>query len=199
MLSLSILDWFLGQDPVPQVHALRINLGRESVKTATLRQFVEVMGPSIQDLQVTLPSDIHIYNEATPQFDFSLFKNVQTVHVEGYLRLGEEPDSRLLRDLTRSIFTQVASPHLEKVSLHYSLCIDETMAFFGFPNDILLNLFRWGALPDTFGGQSHKNLRSFRLALRGFPPYQRCNVEDSLRKGPFSSLASRDIFSVGFL
>ncbi|KAG6873908.1 hypothetical protein C0995_009688 [Termitomyces sp. Mi166 len=203
MLSPSILDWFLKQDPVPPVHTFRINLGRELAKAATLRQFVEVMGPSVQNLQVTLPSDIHTCifadNQLPLQVDFSLFRNVRTVYVEGYLRLGEEPDSRLFEGLTRSIFTQITSPLLEKVSLNYSLHIDETMMFFGIPNDILLDLFKWGALPETLGGQSHKNLRSLCLALRGFPPYQRCRAEDSLRKGPFAAFASRDIFSVGFL
>lgn len=59
MLSVNVLDWFLKQNPVPFVHTLRINLGRESVKAATLRQFVEKTGPSIKSLQITLPSDIH--------------------------------------------------------------------------------------------------------------------------------------------
>lgn len=134
-----------------------------------------------------------------PQFDFSPFRKVQAVQVEGYLRLGQEPDSYLFQDLTRSIFAQITSPFLEKVSLNYSLRIDSTMAFFGIPNDILFDLFRWGALPDTFCRQSHENLRSFHLGLRGFPPHQRRKVENSLRNGPFASLASRDIFSVGFL
>ncbi|KAH0581931.1 hypothetical protein H2248_011602 [Termitomyces sp. 'cryptogamus'] len=199
MLSPSILDWFLRHDSVPSVHTLRINLGRESAKVASLGQFVEVVGSSIQNLQLTLPSDIYTYNLFPPPVDFSLFRNVRAVYVEGYLRLGEEPGSRLFEDLTRSIFTQITSPLLEKVSLNYSLHIDETMIFFGIPNDILLDLFRWGALPETLGGKSYQNLRSLRLALRGFPPYQRCKAEDSLRKGPFASFASRNILSVGFL
>ncbi|KAG6853382.1 hypothetical protein C0991_004843 [Blastosporella zonata] len=181
-LSPGIFQWFLKQDPVPPVHTFRIKLGLESTDTVMLRQFVETMD-----------------NQARPPLNFSSFTNIRSIYVEGYLHLGELPESQLFESLLATIFTQITSPLLEKVSLNFSLHIDETMFFFGFPTDVVLNLFKWGALPESLSGKYRENLRSLCLVIRGLPPYQRKNTEVSLREGPFAWLEDRNILSVGFL
>ncbi|KAG6850074.1 hypothetical protein H0H93_001424 [Arthromyces matolae] len=182
-LSPGLLDWFLKQDPIPPVHTFRINLGSESAKAATLRHFMEAMGKSVQNLQVTLPADVHAYDQTASSINFSSFRNVRSIYIEGYLRLGEQPHSRLFEELTRSILTQASSALLEKISLYYSLHIDETTMFFGVPDNTLLDLFEWGALPGTLDEHCHQNLQSLTLSIRGFPLYQRRRgAEDSLRK-----------------
>lgn len=196
-LSRGVLDWFLAQEPVPPVHTFRINLSDESSNT-TLRQFATAMGPSIRNLQITLPSDLQSYYRGPGAVDFSSFSDVRSVHVEGYLRLGEQPESRHFGDLMQSIFTQISSPVLKKVSLLVSINIDEALLFFGSPDHLLLDVFSWGALPDILGNESEKSMEEFRLVIRGLPPYQWRYVEQSFREGPFAFLAERGIFSVEF-
>ncbi|KAG6857044.1 hypothetical protein H0H87_010398 [Tephrocybe sp. NHM501043] len=197
-LSPGIFQWFLRQDPAPPVHTFRINLGSASINALMLRDFVEAIGPSVQNLQVTLPSDIQSYNQSLPPLEFSSFTKIRSVSIEGYLRLGEAPESCQFEDLMRTIFTQIISPLFEKVSLNFSLHIDETILFFGFPTDVVLDLFRWGPLPETLGRKCD-NLRCLHLALRGLPPYQQKSVEESLRNGPFAAFENRDILSLAFL
>ncbi|KAF5383145.1 hypothetical protein D9615_005017 [Tricholomella constricta] len=199
MLSPGILDWFLAQDPVPPVHTFRINLGSEAENIVKLRQFTEALGPSIRNLQITLPSDIQAYYRTPRAVDFCSFSNIRSVYLEGYLRLGEQSESRRFEDLMRTTFTQISSPILEKVSLTVSLCIDETLLYFGIPDHVLLDIFSWGALPEILGQECGHSLRQFHLTIRGLPPYQRKYMEHSLRKGPFAALASKGILSVKFL
>ncbi|KAG6811283.1 hypothetical protein H0H92_008196 [Tricholoma furcatifolium] len=198
-LSSGLLDWFLWQDPVPSVHTLKINLGAESAQNTTLKRFIQIVGPTVQNLQDPDVKHPLADDQISHPVHFSSFQNVRFIYVEGYLRLGEQPESRQFETLARSIFIQITSPLVEKVSLNFSLHIDETMMFFGIPTDILLDLFRWGALPETLGQECRENLSSLCLAIRGLPPYTRCTAEESLRKGPFASFSGRDILSVGFL
>ncbi|GLB39137.1 hypothetical protein LshimejAT787_0602990 [Lyophyllum shimeji] len=176
-LSRGVLDWFLAQDPVPPVHTFRINL-IDATSNATLPEFATAMGPSIANLRVTLPSDLQAYYRGPGAVDFSSFSNVSSVYIEGYLRLGEQAESRLFRDLLRTTFTQISSPILKKVSVLVSLGIDEELLFFGFPDNLLLDGFSWGgALPDILGKEREQSLDEFHLVIRGLPSYQRRFVD----------------------
>ncbi|KAF8067805.1 hypothetical protein FPV67DRAFT_1669685 [Lyophyllum atratum] len=196
-LSPGLLDWFLAQDPIPPVHTFRMKLGAES-PTSTLRQFSKAMGPSIQNLLITLPSDLPAYYGGPPVVDFGSFSNVRSVHLEGYLRLGQQPESRHFENVMRTIFAQISSPILKKVSLLVSLSIDETLLFFGSPDHLLLDIFSWGALPEIMKSQRENRLEEFHLVIRGLPSYHWRYAEQSLKTGPFAFFAERGIFSVEF-
>ncbi|KAG5645490.1 hypothetical protein DXG03_005898 [Asterophora parasitica] len=149
--------------------------------------------------QEPLPPVHTFHSRASGAIDFRFFNYVRSVHFEGYLHPEEQAESRRFKDFMRITFTEISSSTLEKVSLTASLAIDETMLFFGIPDHVLLDIFSWGTTPGVLANVHGHALCDFLLSIRGLPPYQQPYMEQSLRKGPFASFASKGILSVKFL
>jgi len=160
-------------------------------------QYSESMGSSVQNLHVDLPSKFRSYSQVLSAVDFGRFTKVRSVHFEG--RLGQRTESRLLEDVFRKVFSQIASPQFEKVSMSVTwVPADPCLSFFGIPDNIILESFDWGQLSDVLQQTIGDNLQELRLVIRNFPRYQHQQTEDFLKKRLFSAFHSRGIFRVDF-
>ncbi|KAF8886128.1 hypothetical protein BD779DRAFT_1673307 [Infundibulicybe gibba] len=177
-----ILEWFLSQQPIPPIHTLRLSLPAEAARIhayLTANEFV------IQNLCITLPIDV--MSPRGDPVDFTAFSNLRSVQIEGF-RVGQESPMRLaMRELTKSIITQLSSESV--VEFKISLTIDssaDAFSFLGLPDHILIDTFNWDGIPRLVF-QSFGALEKVVIAIRCLPAYQRRQVEQCFRKGPFSS------------
>ncbi|RDB30433.1 hypothetical protein Hypma_007161 [Hypsizygus marmoreus] len=198
-LSPGILSWFLAQDATPPVHTFRVNLNGEPSQLMVLRQYAEAMGPSILHLHVNLPGDIRAYNETAPAVPFDSFTHVRSIHFEGYIDwIGLDSERNHLETFMETIFTQLSSSCLSKVSLSIGFSVYDGFASFGIPDSVILEKFDWGRLPEIVAENIGDELQEFHLVIRGVPFYQQKDIERALRAGAFSAVDVGNVLRIDF-